>query len=227
MNKFRGLQQDKILQFVSFTSAPENIAIHFLQTYNWKLETAVDAYYRSPDRLTQGANDYEPTNQDSKKKSSSMGKEKGSQTDVKKIEALFEHYAEYENPSKNSTTLDAIQVLGIEKFCQDLQLDPSDLLILIIAWKMKAKTMCVFTREEFIKGFLSMGCDSIQKLQSKFISLKTEIFQESSFRDLYMFSFHFGLEPGQKSLSLDVAIALWKILLKVSLFLLCLFRRVY
>jgi hypothetical protein len=43
-------------------------------------------------------------------------------------------------------------VNGVEKLCQDLQVDPTDISLLIFAWHCKAKQMCVFTYEEFLRG---------------------------------------------------------------------------
>ena len=39
-----------------------------------------------------------------------------------------------------------ILVEGVEQLCQDLEVDPSDILILALAWKLKAEVMCHFTR---------------------------------------------------------------------------------
>ena len=43
---------------------------------------------------------------------------------------------------------------GIEAFCKDLKLDPSDRKVLILAWKMGAKRMGYFSRDEFCYGAL-------------------------------------------------------------------------
>ena len=45
-----------------------------------------------------------------------------------------------------------LQVSGTERFCTDLGVDPSDPIMLIICWRMRAKTMCVFTLEEWTRG---------------------------------------------------------------------------
>ena len=67
---------------------------------------------------------------------------------------------------------ESIQVGGMERFCNDLQVDPSDPIMLLIAWRLGAATMCVFTREEWTRGFTEMGCDSIEKLRDSFDSLR-------------------------------------------------------
>ena len=46
---------------------------------------------------------------------------------------------------------------GIEKFCSDLAIDTQDVAILLIAWKMEAANMCVFTYEEWNRGMAALG----------------------------------------------------------------------
>ena len=36
-------------QFISFTQAGEDTAIHYLAKYGWKTELAIDSYFQSPD----------------------------------------------------------------------------------------------------------------------------------------------------------------------------------
>lgn len=46
---------------------------------------------------------------------------------------------------------------GIAQFCSDLGLDPEDPVMLVLSWYMEAATMCVFTREEWVKGLERIG----------------------------------------------------------------------
>lgn len=41
---------------------------------------------------------------------------------------------------------------GMEKFCEDIGVDPENVVMLVIAYKMGAKQMGFFTQEEWIKG---------------------------------------------------------------------------
>lgn len=52
---------------------------------------------------------------------------------------------------------DKIMAEGIGRFCEDLKLDPTNLRVLLIAWKFKAATQCEFTRKEFTDGMLELG----------------------------------------------------------------------
>ncbi|XP_058798141.1 DCN1-like protein 3 [Phymastichus coffea] len=127
-----------------------------------------------------------------------------------KLNALFDHYKE---PNE-----DLILADGIERICQDLQLSPDDFKILVFAWKLNAEQMCQFTRQEWINGLKSMKVDSIRSIQL----MLPEIVQELStngelFKDLYRFTFRFGLDvsAGQRILPAEMAIILWKLVFTV------------
>lgn len=42
---------------------------------------------------------------------------------------------------------------GIEKLCQDMGVNPENIAMLVIAWKMNARRMGYFTQQEWLKGF--------------------------------------------------------------------------
>lgn len=54
------------------------------------------------------------------------------------IEELFSCYKDEQE--------DAILEEGMERFCNDLCVDPAEFRVLVLAWKFQAATMCKFTR---------------------------------------------------------------------------------
>lgn len=122
---------------------------------------------------------------------------------VKNVVTFFEKYKD-----KYS---DAILDDGIIRFCNDLEVDPAEFIVLALAWKFKASMMCKFTREEFTQGCVSMQVDSIKSMIDAFPALEKEAL--AKFRDIYKFAFQFGLdiEQGQRSLPCDVAIGMWQV----------------
>ncbi|KAL5669436.1 hypothetical protein ACJX0J_021657, partial [Zea mays] len=120
---------------------------------------------------------------------------------------LEELYNRYKEPDA-----DMIMVEGISQICNDLQVDPQDIVMLVISWHMKASTMCEFTRQEFIGGLQSIGVDSIEKLQAKLPSLRAELKDDQKFHEIYNFAFAWAREKGQKSLALETAIGMWQLL---------------
>ncbi|XP_069124157.1 DCN1-like protein 3 [Argopecten irradians] len=122
-----------------------------------------------------------------------------------KIQALFEQYKE---PGE-----DAILAEGIEKFCSDLDVNPDEFIVLVLAWKFQAKTMCKFTREEFVNGCKAIKADSIKGIQGRFTDILKEVKDKQKFKELYRWTYKFGLdaETGQRTLPIDMTISLWKL----------------
>lgn len=122
-----------------------------------------------------------------------------------KMVALFENYRDEEE--------DAMLEDGIERFCSDLGVQPDEFIVLLIAWKCEAATMCRFTRSEFLHGCCAMRVDSIKGLQSRFSELTAEVRSRPQFKDMYRWTYKFGLdsESGQRTLPLEMAIGLWRL----------------
>ncbi|XP_044289778.1 DCN1-like protein 3 [Varanus komodoensis] len=138
---------------------------------------------------------------DSKKEPASATEE----SSLHRTEELFRRYKDERE--------DAILEEGMERFCNDLCVDPTEFKVLVLAWKFQAATMCKFTRTEFFEGCKAINADSIDGICARFPSLLNEAKQEDKFKDLYRFTFQFGLdsEEGQRSLHREIAIALWKL----------------
>lgn len=50
-----------------------------------------------------------------------------------------------------------IGVDGIQQFCDDLNLDPASISVLVVAWKFRAATQCEFSKKEFVDGMTELG----------------------------------------------------------------------
>lgn len=121
-----------------------------------------------------------------------------------KINALFEKYKDESE--------DAILSEGMEQFCLDLQLKPDEFKVLVLAWKFEAEEMCRFSRQEFLTGCRSMKVDSLKGIQTRLPELVIQTLSDPElFRDLYRFTFKFGLDvsTGQRILPVEMAVNLW------------------
>ena len=132
------------------------------------------------------------------------------ETSESKLNALFDQYKDpYE---------DVILADGIERLCNDLQLSPDEFKVLVLAWKLNAEQMCQFTRQEFVTGLKTMKVDSIRAIQARLPETVQELTVNSNlFKDLYRFTFRFGLDvnSGQRILPADMAIVLWKLVFTI------------
>ena len=82
---------------------------------------------------------------------------------------------------------------GIELlFCHHLNLHIEDPVLLVLAWKMNCKQMGYFTLKEWLKGFSELQCDSLNKIKAKIDYLRQFLFDSSSFKSIYRFSFGFS-----------------------------------
>ncbi|KAI6653278.1 DCN1-like protein 3 [Oopsacas minuta] len=105
---------------------------------------------------------------------------------------------------------DQIMAGGVERFCNDLKVDPTDFIVLAIAWKFNADQMCMFTREQFITGCSELNVHNIKEFRKMLPTLKSETSDKSNFKKLYYFTFQFGLEQGQRTLPIEMAVPLWQ-----------------
>eukprot|EP00050_Salpingoeca_kvevrii_P017655 m.67104 g.67104 ORF g.67104 m.67104 type:complete len:128 (-) comp7654_c0_seq1:368-751(-) len=101
-------------------------------------------------------------------------------------------------------TDDEIQVNGMIRFCEDLGVDPSDIVMLVLAWKLNAATSCVFTRKEFTEGMTALGLDSTAALKAALGDLRGELSNPETFRHVYLYTFDFARNPEQKGLGVSL-----------------------
>lgn len=63
-----------------------------------------------------------------------------------------------------------------------VQVDPEDVVMLVLSWHFNAATMCEYSQDEFVKGMTNLRCDSIQKLQQKLAQLRAELQDDRKFK---------------------------------------------
>lgn len=98
------------------------------------------------------------------------------------LNLLFEEYKDSQE--------DAILSDGIERLCRDLNYQPDEFAILVLAWCLDASQMCRFTKSEFIEGLHKMSADTIEmirvRLEQTIVLLKED---SELFKQLYRFTF--------------------------------------
>lgn len=78
---------------------------------------------------------------------------------------------------------------GMEKFCEDIKVNPEDIGMLCIAWKMNAKNMGYFTQSEWLRGLgdAEVACDSPAKLQHKFNYFYSLLNDPQTFKSIFRY----------------------------------------
>jgi len=121
-----------------------------------------------------------------------------------KITSLYEKYKDGQD--------DSILSEGIEEFCIDLQLKPDEFKVLVLAWQFGAEQMCRFTRAEFLTGCRALKADTLRAIQTRLPEVAAQVkADQEMFRDLYRFTYKFGLDrsSGQRILPVEMAVSLW------------------
>ncbi|XP_022841512.1 DCN1-like protein 4 [Olea europaea var. sylvestris] len=121
---------------------------------------------------------------------------KAASKELERIDQLFYSYA------NNSS--DTIEPEGIESLCSDLEVDHTDVRILMLAWKMQAKKQGYFSREEWRRGLKALKVDTISKIKKALPELEKEVRRPSHFVDFYSYAFRYCLtEEKQKSIDIE------------------------
>lgn len=138
--------------------------------------------------------------------SNSMGNS-GSVVEVSEVN-LLTFYENYYEASEN-----VIGAEGILRLCADMDLPADDFRILLFAWKCDAEQMGRLSKQEFFKGCQLLGTDSAWNLKSSLENAVKEVEDSQVFSEVYRFAFRFALdvECGQRSLPVEVAISLWRL----------------
>ncbi|XP_061356223.1 uncharacterized protein LOC133300669 [Gastrolobium bilobum] len=126
---------------------------------------------------------------------------------VDPIDSLFEGYV-----NRSSGLIDPE---GIEALCDDLYVDHTDVRILILAWKMEAKNLGFFSKDEWRRGLKGLGVDTIRKLRKELNGLEKEVIEPQWFEDFYFYAFKYNLmEDHQRTVDIDSACQLLNAVLR-------------
>eukprot|EP00210_Caulerpa_lentillifera_P004409 g4206.t1 len=184
MNRLNRQQRKEIDNFRQVTGTNERVALEALKAAGWNLQRSLDTYF----------------NQDSNR----APVRGSSKIDRRSLERLW---ARYRAPNE-----DRILAEGVSQFCEDLQVNPTDISLLVFSYHAKAEHMGTFTKEEFTNGMMDLGCDSIMKLKDRIPELHAELDSDISFRKVYDFAFLFAREVGIKFVEKTMAIGLWRLM---------------
>jgi len=102
---------------------------------------------------------------------------------------------------------------GMEKFCEDIGVEPENIVMLALAWKLNAQQMGFFSLTEWMTGMTKMQCDTTEKLREKLDDLRAAINDPVSFVNIYRFTFDFAKEPASRGMDAEVVKPLLGLLL--------------
>ncbi|CAI7835724.1 unnamed protein product [Closterium sp. NIES-54] len=94
------------------------------------------------------------------------------------VDPIQELFLRYKDPDS-----DMILVDGITRMCEDLEVEPQDIVMLVLSWHLGAATMCEYSRQEFTSGLRSLRVTSLEALKALLPSFRRELQDESEHRD--------------------------------------------
>ncbi|CDS08042.1 hypothetical protein LRAMOSA01991 [Lichtheimia ramosa] len=183
-SQVKGTQLEKVKRLKEFTNITDREAIQRLKSSNWDVNVALNAYYDSTPRSQPNS-----TN-----------------CNVSEIESTFDKYRDQDEKDK-------ISIEGAMALCQDLGIEPTQFEFLVMSYQLGSERMGEFHRKAFVQGMVRLQCNTITELREELPQLMKLLDDPEQFRAIYNYAFILGREQGQKSLSLEAAIELWRLLL--------------
>lgn len=126
-----------------------------------------------------------------------------------RLTAWFKKYVTPDDPTQLGPE-------GMERFCNDINLEPENIAMLVIAFKMNAKNMGYFTQSEWTRGLSDLQCDTTMKLQNKLEFLYGLLNDPVVFKLIFRYSYDFARDKDQRSMDIDTAKAMLQLLLGKS-----------
>eukprot|EP01089_Gocevia_fonbrunei_P019542 TRINITY_DN6949_c0_g1_i4.p1 TRINITY_DN6949_c0_g1~~TRINITY_DN6949_c0_g1_i4.p1 ORF type:complete len:289 (-),score=59.15 TRINITY_DN6949_c0_g1_i4:169-1035(-) len=129
----------------------------------------------------------------------------------KKLEKLFSEFKDGDADDENNEQMGGE---AIEKFCNEIDIDPEDPVLLALSYHLNASEMGCFYRDEFINGFEKLKLDSIEGIKNYVPTLRKELDNQATLKPIYKYVFELGKnEPEQKCIEVDMAVGLLNLLL--------------
>jgi len=108
---------------------------------------------------------------------------------------------------------DQITIEGTLKWFEHLNIGPEDVVVLPIAYELKSPTVGTFLRQPWIDGWKSLECDSLDSMKAALPRLRDKLANDRSyFSSVYNYTFDFAKNSGQRSITVETAIAFWELL---------------
>lgn len=115
---------------------------------------------------------------------------------------LFKHYSN--NHDDNLMSVD-----GILRLCEDLSIEPDCYEVLLFCFACRAKQMYSLTKDEFLLGLKALGnhVDNLPDLRTALFNYNVSSYEN----EFYTWTYHYGLTDGQRCITTQNAISLWRL----------------
>lgn len=132
------------------------------------------------------------------------------QTSQLDVGASFDKFYVADTSPGDSTALKPVHLMEL---ATALAVNPDDIIMYIIVWKLKCQNPQTIKKDEWLKGLEAMKITSVDKLKGHLKVLRNEITTANNFRDFYGFLFDWIRDNAStKVISNETAVALWTML---------------
>lgn len=133
----------------------------------------------------------------------------------KNVEKLFDRFKDAPEAMEGSPEPDpAIGPEGIERLCKEIEIDPDDVVLLVLAYQLNASEMGYFYRDEWVNGLEKLKLDTIDKLKAHVEVMRKELDDLEKLKAMYRWLFGFAKSaPEQKCVDIDTAIGILNLFL--------------
>ncbi|XP_053692659.1 DCN1-like protein 4 [Sabethes cyaneus] len=118
-------------------------------------------------------------------------------------------FREYTTPNDPDT----LAPEGMERFCEDISVEPENVVMLVLAYKMGARQMGFFTQSEWLKGLTDLQCDTSEKVTNKLDHLRNLLNDHNTFKLIYRYAYDFARDKDQRSMDVETAKGMLQLLL--------------
>ncbi|BGP51516.1 Scaffold-type E3 ligase [Rhodotorula kratochvilovae] len=188
----KNAKEARVREFVEVTGSSSADASRYLKASAWRLDGAIDAFYSDP-----------------RASAAVAGAATSSASMNRNLEAMWAGYADPSAP-------DEIRMDGTMQYCNDLGVDPGDVVVLALACFTTAPTMGRFLRRTWIEAWQSVKCDTLDRQRQYIGTLRSQLEDPATFKRIYNFAFDYAKAEGQKSLQFDIAQELWNLLIPLD-----------
>lgn len=193
-----------IQQLQDITNCSRKAATDLLRQHNFNLERAIDTFYTlSAERrrllVGNGVETELP--------------EGPPPIDEAKVAEFFNRYA-----TPDATRCPPEHVIkdeGLERFSDDLDVGLDDIFFLVFAFYCECRTQGVITKDDFTRGLRTLHVDTLEALKANVQVCRQAPFKDvQQLRKVYSYAFAYSLEPLQKQLPTELAVAYWRLILE-------------
>jgi len=177
-----------------------------------KQSTSSASPYPAPVSFSNNDNSNGPSAGDDKSKTK---KKKETVYAKKNVEKLFDRFKDAPETTEVGSEMDpAIGPEGIERLCREVEIDPDDVVLLVLAFHLNASEMGYFYRDEWINGLEKLKLDTVDKIRDHFEVMRKELDEPERLKTIYRWLFGFAKSsPEQKCVDIDTAIGILNLFL--------------